>query len=49
MDPVRGAVPPLIEMQGVTKRYDGKVVLDRVDLTIERGETCGLIGGSGSG
>jgi phospholipid/cholesterol/gamma-HCH transport system ATP-binding protein len=49
MDPVRGAVPPLIEMQGVTKRYDGKVVLDRVDLTIERGETCVLIGGSGSG
>jgi len=39
----------LIEVRGLVKKFDGKVVLDGVDLDIERGETCVLIGGSGSG
>lgn len=39
----------LIEVRGLVKEYDGKVVLDGIDLDIERGETCVLIGGSGSG
>ena len=41
--------PALIEVRGLVKEYDGKVVLDGIDLDIERGETCVLIGGSGSG
>lgn len=40
---------PLIEVKDLVMTYDDKVVLDRLNLTIERGETCVLIGGSGSG
>ena len=40
---------PLIDARGVVKRYDDKVVLDGFDLTVNRGETCVIIGGSGSG
>ncbi|HEX4021103.1 MAG TPA: ATP-binding cassette domain-containing protein [Acidobacteriaceae bacterium] len=46
---------PLIEIEGLTKSYDvtGKrqrsVVVDHVSFHIERGETLGLIGESGSG
>jgi phospholipid/cholesterol/gamma-HCH transport system ATP-binding protein len=40
---------PLIQVRGVVKSYEGRVVLDGIDLTIDRGETCVLIGGSGSG
>src|ERR687883_1841520 len=40
---------PLVELLGVTKRYDGVVAVDRVDLTIERGEFFALLGPSGCG
>lgn len=40
---------PLIEVRNLVKRFDNKVVLDGFDLTVERGETCAIIGGSGSG
>ena len=40
---------PLIEFQKVSKRFNGHVVLDRVDLTIFEGEVTTIIGKSGSG
>jgi osmoprotectant transport system ATP-binding protein len=40
---------PTLELQGATKRYDGKTVLSALDLRIGHGETVGLIGPSGSG
>jgi phospholipid/cholesterol/gamma-HCH transport system ATP-binding protein len=42
-------VPPLIEVRDLVKRFDGRTVLDGVDLTVERGETIVVVGGSGSG
>jgi len=42
-------VDPILELDGATKRYDGKTVLSPLDLQISRGETVGLIGPSGSG
>jgi osmoprotectant transport system ATP-binding protein len=39
----------VIELQQLTKRYDGKVAVDGLTLTIEDGRTCVLIGPSGCG
>lgn len=38
-----------IELKGVCKRFGKKVVLDGVDLILEKGESLVVIGGSGSG
>ena len=38
-----------IELRGVCKRFGKKVVLDGIDLTIEKGESFVVIGGSGTG
>ena len=40
---------PKIELKGVKKRFGTKVVLDGVDLTLERGHSLVVIGGSGTG
>jgi phospholipid/cholesterol/gamma-HCH transport system ATP-binding protein len=40
---------PLIEFNGVTKRFNGHTVLDQVDLQIYKGEVATIIGKSGSG
>jgi len=40
---------PLIVARDLTKRYGSTTVVDRVSLTISRGETLGLVGESGSG
>jgi putative ABC transport system ATP-binding protein len=40
---------PLLELDGVSKRYGQRVVLDDVDLSIGRGELVSLVGASGSG
>lgn len=45
----RSPAPPLIEIRDLVKCHHHKVVLDGIDLTIERGETIVLIGGSGCG
>jgi ATP-binding cassette, subfamily F, member 3 len=37
------------ELEGLTVAYDGNVVLDSVDLTIERGRKVALIGPNGAG
>jgi phospholipid/cholesterol/gamma-HCH transport system ATP-binding protein len=41
--------PPLIRVDGLTKRFGDRTVIDSLSLTIERGETVVVIGGSGSG
>jgi branched-chain amino acid transport system ATP-binding protein len=40
---------PLLEVQGVGKRFGGFVALDCIDLTVNQGERLGLIGPNGSG
>lgn len=40
---------PVVELRSVSKAYDGKVVLDAVDLSVTRGEVLVILGGSGSG
>jgi len=40
---------PLIEVRDLVKTYDDKVVLDHLNLDVQRGETVVIIGGSGSG
>ena len=40
---------PKVELRGVKKRFGSKVVLDGLDLTIGRGESLVVIGGSGTG
>ncbi|OUL24566.1 ABC transporter ATP-binding protein [Nostoc sp. 106C] len=40
---------PLIELKGVSKSFGSNKVLDKIDLTIYRGEALGIIGPSGTG
>src|ERR1700754_4251846 len=40
---------PKVELRGVRKRFGNKVVLDGLDLTLGRGESLVVIGGSGTG
>ena len=39
----------MIQISHLTKRYDGKPVVDDVSLTVERGQIAALVGTSGSG
>ncbi len=39
----------LIELEGVSKSFAGKVVLDRLDFGVREGETVVVLGGSGTG
>jgi len=43
------AVPPAIRLSGITKSFDGKVVLDGLDLSVGTGESIVVLGKSGSG
>ncbi len=40
---------PIIELKNITKSYKGKLVLDEISLSLERGEFYTLIGSSGAG
>jgi phospholipid/cholesterol/gamma-HCH transport system ATP-binding protein len=43
------AAVPLIELRKVSKAFGNNVILDRVDLRVERGEALVIIGPSGTG
>jgi phospholipid/cholesterol/gamma-HCH transport system ATP-binding protein len=47
--PAPGADQPVAELIDVRKRFDGNEVLRGVSLTVPRGETMVIMGGSGSG
>jgi phospholipid/cholesterol/gamma-HCH transport system ATP-binding protein len=40
---------PIIRVRGLTTRIGGRVLHDRLDLDVRRGEVMGVVGGSGSG
>ena len=40
---------PKISLRGVGKSFDGKVVLDAIDLDVQAGESLVVVGGSGTG
>lgn len=40
---------PIIELRGVSKRFGRQVVLDNIDLKVERGKNTVIIGRSGTG
>jgi len=42
-------VTPLIEVQGLTKKFGGVTALDKIDLSVEPGQIAGLIGPNGAG
>jgi ABC-2 type transport system ATP-binding protein len=39
----------VIDVSGVTKRFDGKTVVNGIDLQVRRGEIFGFLGPNGSG
>jgi polar amino acid transport system ATP-binding protein len=39
----------LVRLEGVTKRYGHRTVLDRIDLAVRTGETLAIVGPSGGG
>lgn len=43
------SAPPLLQMQGICKRFPGVLALDNVDLSLGAGEILGLIGENGAG
>jgi monosaccharide-transporting ATPase len=40
---------PLLRMEGITKTFGSAMALDRVDLTLQRGEVHALVGENGAG
>jgi putative spermidine/putrescine transport system ATP-binding protein len=48
-DPRAASAAPDIRLRGLTKRYEGIVAVDSVDLEIARGEFFTMLGPSGSG
>src|ERR1051325_7170919 len=43
------ASTPILEMEGISKRFPGVVALDQVNLTVGTGEIVALIGENGAG
>jgi phospholipid/cholesterol/gamma-HCH transport system ATP-binding protein len=40
---------PVVEVRGLVNRFGAQIVHDGLDMTVERGEVFGIVGGSGSG
>jgi ABC-2 type transport system ATP-binding protein len=47
--PEAAARPAVVRIEGLTKSYDGKLALDRLDLEIREGDIFGYIGPNGAG
>ena len=45
----RSEIPPLLRMQGITKRFPGVVALQGVSLSLKPGEVLALMGENGAG
>lgn len=43
------AAAPAIEARGLTRRFDGRLALDHLDLVVPRGEVLALLGPNGAG
>jgi len=41
--------PLAIDVEGLTKRFDGRTVVDRISLQVGAGRICGFLGPNGSG
>jgi ABC-2 type transport system ATP-binding protein len=41
--------PVIIDVHGLTKSFDGRIVVDHVDMRVERGRIYGFLGPNGSG
>ncbi|GAH03647.1 unnamed protein product, partial [marine sediment metagenome] len=39
----------IVEIQGLTKVFNGRKAVDDINLTIEKGEILGLLGPNGAG
>jgi ABC-2 type transport system ATP-binding protein len=39
----------LIDVEGITKRFSGRTVVNNISLQVRRGEICGFLGPNGSG
>ena len=48
-DELRDAPGPAIEVRGLVNAFGDHLVHDHLDLTVERGEVMGVVGGSGAG
>ncbi|HJV04073.1 MAG TPA: ATP-binding cassette domain-containing protein, partial [Actinomycetota bacterium] len=48
-DGAGGRRPPLVVLEGITKRFPGVLANDRVDLTLQEGEIHALVGENGAG
>ena len=47
--PTPGAVPPRLQLVGITKRYPAVVANDGVSLTVQPGEVHAVLGENGAG
>ena len=41
--------PPIIEVSGLVKRFDGITAVDDISFTVRKGEFFGLLGPNGAG
>jgi len=43
------SIEPVLRLVGLTRRFDGVTAVDDISLTIDKGETVGLVGPNGAG
>ena len=48
-DPFPSAAPPIVQIEKLTRRFDTKLAINELSLTVPRGGVFGLIGGNGAG
>jgi len=48
-DPIRTTTEPVLEVDGLTKRFPGTTAIDNVDCEVRDGEIVGIVGPNGAG